>query len=81
MRKTKQLKVLKAKSERILQQKAAVQKYNDFLEDVRNQHNDEYTEVGDILSRYYILNESKRDLFQKLQKMDDQIQQKQKDIT
>jgi hypothetical protein len=40
------------------------------LEDVRNQHNDEYAEVGDILSRYYILNESKRDLFNKLEKME-----------
>lgn len=70
MRKTKQLKVLKAKSERILQQKIAVQKYNDFLEEVKNQHNDEYSEVGDILSRFYILNESKRDLFNKLEKME-----------
>jgi hypothetical protein len=43
----------------------AVDKYRDFLERVREENSDEYSEIKDILARYTVLQKSKADLTQK----------------
>ena len=79
-KKTRLLKILKSKSDNIKNQKVAVQKYNDFLDDVRNANSDEFTEVNHILDRYKVLKDSQTLLDQKLRNVDNEIKQKQKDI-
>lgn len=66
MKKTRLLKILKSKSDNIKNQKASVQKYHDFLEDVRNENSDEFSEVNHILDRYKVLKDSQTLLDQKL---------------
>ena len=42
------VKILEAKKDRIEKQKAAVEKYEQFLEAVKNENSDEYSEVMEI---------------------------------
>ena len=54
-RKKKQQEILIAKKVRIEQQKAAVEQYESFLEEVKNQNNDEFSEVNEIRDRHHTL--------------------------
>jgi len=75
-RKKNQLKILQAKKERIEQQKAAVEQYQSFLEDVKNQNNDDYAEVNDIRDRYKTLDMTKRNLIAKKAQITEQYEAK-----
>lgn len=69
VKKKQYMQILQEKRERIESEKKAVLKYQDFLETVREEFNDEYNEVVDILNRYYTLQESNQQLSQKLFQM------------
>ena len=56
-RKKKQYQILVAKRERIEEQKKAVEQYQTFLENMKAQYSDEYTEVHEIRGRYNTLND------------------------
>jgi hypothetical protein len=57
-----------------------VQKYHNFLEDVRNENSDEFAEVSNIIERYGTLKDSQRTLKEREAALDAQILNKQKDI-
>jgi predicted esterase YcpF (UPF0227 family) len=80
LRKTRLQKILKNKAESIRKQKEAVQKYHNFLEDVRNENSDEFAEVSNIIERYGTLKDSQRTLREREAALDAQILNKQKDI-
>lgn len=48
---------------------AEVEKYKDFLEKVRQENSDEYSEIKDILARFAILQKSKADLTERQQSL------------
>lgn len=72
-RKNRLYKILDQKSQCIIRQKRAVQKYYDFLDKVREQNSDEFAEVSHILDRYKVLTDSQAQLKGKLDSMDEQI--------
>jgi hypothetical protein len=51
-------KILNAKAKCIKEKKASAQKYTEFLEEVRAQNSDEFSEVSLILARYNTLKDS-----------------------
>jgi len=55
--------ILKMKAERIANQRQAVQKYAEFLEDVRSANQDQYTTIQSIIDRHKTL----QDLQEKLE--------------
>lgn len=65
-RKHKQLEILKAKKQRIDQQRQSVEKYQFFLEEVKNQNNDDYSEVNEIRDRHHTLDGTSKNLDVKL---------------
>ena len=56
-KKTKMLDILKLKAERIQMQKEAVDKYHQYLEEVKEANSDDYNEISDITMRYYTLHD------------------------
>ena len=51
-RKKRILEILKQKAERIAQQRQAVQKYQDFLEEVRSNNPDQYNSINNIMNKH-----------------------------
>jgi multidrug resistance efflux pump len=52
------LDILQNKANRIETKTAAMREYGDYLESVKQNNQDEYSEIGDILSRYNTLKQS-----------------------
>ena len=55
---------------------AEVEKYKDFLEKVRQENSDEYSEIKDILARFAVLQKSKADLTEKQDALSKQLERK-----
>lgn len=53
-----------------------MEKYQDFLEKVRAENPDEYTEISDILSRYRTLQNSQTKLDSELKKKEGELNNK-----
>ena len=68
------------KEERIKKQKAAVEQYQIFLEEVRSANSDEYNEIGDILARYQVLRDTQNDLKRKLNNLDEDLKRKRDEV-
>ncbi len=79
-RKKSQLKILQAKKERMEQQKAAVEQYQTFLENVRNANQDDYTEVNEIRDRHSTLAKTSRDLHAKKTEITEMYESKRKEV-
>lgn len=57
-KKKQQLDILKQKSKRIEKEKRAVEAYQKFLEQVRDDNSDDYPEIMDILNRHKTLKDN-----------------------
>ena len=79
-RKQKQLKILQDKRQRIEQQKAAVDQYQIFLEEVRNQNQDDYSEVNEIRDRHKTLDAAKQSLEFKKEKLNSDYESKKLEV-
>ena len=79
-RKKRQLKILQDKRERIEQQKKAVEQYQTFLENVRNQNNDDFAEVVNIRMRYKTLDQSQKDLMKGSEEMSRRLEEKKSEV-
>jgi predicted esterase YcpF (UPF0227 family) len=55
LRKKRVLEILTQKKERITKKRLAVQKYQDFLEEVRANNSDQYGQVSSIIDRHKTL--------------------------
>ena len=75
-RKRKQVAILEAKKTRIKQQKTAVQQYQNFLEEVKNQNSDEYADVLEIAARYRIQVNTQNDLIARLNELSQTFEEK-----
>ena len=75
-RKRKQVAILEAKKTRIKQQKNAVQQYQNFLEEVKNQNSDEYADVLEIAARYRIQVNTQNDLIARLNELSQTFEEK-----
>ena len=75
-RKRKQVAILEAKMTRIKQQKTAVQQYQNFLEEVKNQNSDEYADVLEIAARYRIQVNTQNDLIARLNELSQTFEEK-----
>ena len=73
-RKEGALKLLSKKSERIELKKQSIIKYEKYLQLVREQNPDEFSEINDILSRYYTLEAKKKDLDGENQKQEEKLE-------
>ena len=80
-RKRKQFEILQSKKKRIEQQKQAVEKYQNFLEEVKSQNNDEFTEVTEISARYRTLSKLQEDLSKKKEGLDRQLEEKKTEVS
>ena len=65
-RKKRILEILKQKADRIAKKRLAVQKYQDFLEDVRYKNSDQYASIQAIVDRHDTLKDLYRQLFDDL---------------
>ena len=79
-RKRKQVAILESKKNRIKQQKTAVQQYQNFLEDVKNQSNDEFEEVTLIRDRYRVLQTAQQQLNTRLNKLSVDYEDKNREV-
>ena len=79
-RKRQQLRILQAKRQRIEQQKEAVEQYESFLQDVKNQNNDDYSEVNEIRDRHLTLDTTKNTLMKKKVELTEMYEQKRADV-
>ena len=79
-KKKQQLLILQEKEKRIVKQKQAVQKYQKFLEEVQRLNSDEFNEIGDILSRHTVLQNTSSDLLNKLRELEDKLNNKREEV-
>ena len=80
-RKRKQHDILQSKKKRIEQQKAAVEKYQQFLEDVKSQNPDDYSEVFEIRDRYKTLSSTQITLDEKKIQLDRELEDKKAEVS
>lgn len=79
-RKRKQLQILQSKKIRIEQEKAAVEQYQSFLEDVKT-HSDEYNEVHDIRGRYNTLHGVQAKLTERVAQITKNLEDKKAEVS
>lgn len=70
------LKVLREKAKRIEKQRTAVQKYHDFLEEVRSNNPDQYGSIMAIIDRHKTLQELQLKLKTELQRKENDLNAK-----
>lgn len=75
-RQRKKLEYYGRQAKNMAMESAEVEKYKDFLEKVRQENSDEYSEIKDILSRFAVLQKSKADLTEKQQALTNQLEKK-----
>jgi len=80
VRKRAQHRILMAKKARIEQQKDAVEQYQSFLDEVRTQNSDDYSEVNEISNRHKILDTTKRSLMKKKTEITNMYEQKRAEV-
>ena len=80
-RKRKQHDILQSKKNRIEEQKTAVEKYQEFLENVKSFNNDEFTEVIEIRDRYRTLNSTQEALNKKKIELDQILEEKKSEVS
>ena len=80
-RKRKQYDILQSKKNRIEEQKTAVEKYQEFLENVKSFNNDEFTEVIEIRDRYRTLNSTQEALNKKKIELDQMLEEKKAEVS
>ena len=80
-RKHKQLEILRAKKQRIDRQRGAVEKYQIFLEEVKNLNSDDYTEVNEISDRHHTLDSTSRSLDHKLKQISQRLDDKKNEVS
>ena len=79
-RKRKQYDILQSKKKRIEQQKASVEKYQQFLEDVKST-NDDYSEVVEICDRYLTLSSARDSLCEGKIELDRRLEEKKAEVS
>ena len=80
-RKRKQFLILESKQMRIEEQKTAVEKYQEFLENVKSQNSDDYSEVIEIRDRYHTLNSTSEALNKKKIELDQILEEKKTEVS
>ena len=80
-RKRVQLGILKAKNERIQNHRDSVERYQFFLQLVKEQNNDEFREVSDIRNRYVTLKTAQEQLTKQEMEMHDQVEKKKGEVS
>ena len=80
-RKRKQYDILCSKKKRIEQQKVAVEKYEQFLEDVKSSNNDDFSEVQEIAHRYHTLRSTSDDLIDKKKRDEQMLEEKKAEVS
>ena len=79
--KNKQLEIYRKKAEKIDRKVGTMKKFDDFLEVVRDQNQDEFGELQDIISRYAQLKSKNNELHAQQENYTLELDQKTKDLT
>lgn len=80
-RKKNQLKILSDKQERIKQQKKAVDQYQSFLEKVKSENNEGYSEVSEISNRHKTLDNESKNLDRNLHDIGTKLKDKKNEVS
>ena len=78
--KKRQLTILRAKKERIEQQKNSVEQYQSFLERVRSENIDIYSEVREIRERFMTQDKTRKDLTKRKAEISEMYEKKRAEV-
>mmetsp|Transcript_39787 Transcript_39787/g.38345 ORF Transcript_39787/g.38345 Transcript_39787/m.38345 type:complete len:98 (-) Transcript_39787:382-675(-) len=73
--------VLIEKAKRIELKVKAMKKYEKYLENVRDQNNDEYTDLSEILARYWTLKNANTNLIETRDKLNKDLEDLKNEVT